>query len=211
MQRVEPGVTLDHLDKATEPKGSVGQSRDKDSSRILFKALWSVIEFRMVQCGFGFSLLFRIQYILVIFGWSWLLVHGRERKRGDWSWLKHCIFVYLFFLRTQVTSYFVLSSLVSMSKHPLKQSENNAQESNLGCLLKVWLFCSQRCYTNHSHGGWDWRIWIFNKHLKRFCCSLQFVDWMCHWLQNQNKSSNIYCHHLTNCSSCLLQLIFLET
>lgn len=39
MQRVEPGVTLDHLDKATEPEGSVGQSRDKDSSRILFKAL----------------------------------------------------------------------------------------------------------------------------------------------------------------------------
>lgn len=38
-QRVEPGVTLDHLDKATELRGSVGRSRDEDSSRILFKAL----------------------------------------------------------------------------------------------------------------------------------------------------------------------------
>lgn len=44
---------------------------------------------------------------------------------------------FFFFLRTQVTRYFVLSSLVSMSKHSLKQSENNVQESNLGCLLKV--------------------------------------------------------------------------
>ena len=70
MQRVEPGVTLDHLDKATEPKESLGQSGYDVSSRILFKALWSVIEFRMVQCGFGFSLLFRIHSTHVIFGCS---------------------------------------------------------------------------------------------------------------------------------------------
>lgn len=68
MQRVEPGVTLDHLDKATEPKGSVGRLGEDDSNRILFKALRSVIEFRMVQCGFEFSLLFRIHYTRVIFG-----------------------------------------------------------------------------------------------------------------------------------------------
>lgn len=77
------GVTLDHLDEAVEPKESFGPSGYDVSSRILFKALGSVIEFRMVQCGFGLSLLFRIHYTHVISGWSWLLVHhmaGRERK-----------------------------------------------------------------------------------------------------------------------------------
>lgn len=38
-QKVEPGVTLDLLDKAAEPKESLGLSGDDDSSRILFKAL----------------------------------------------------------------------------------------------------------------------------------------------------------------------------
>lgn len=68
MQRVKPGVTLDPLDKTGEPKESLGQSGYDVSSRILFKALQSVIEFRMVQCGFGFGLLFRIHYTHVIFG-----------------------------------------------------------------------------------------------------------------------------------------------
>lgn len=39
MQRVEPGVTLDHLDKATEPKESLGWAGCDVSGRILFKAL----------------------------------------------------------------------------------------------------------------------------------------------------------------------------
>lgn len=39
MQKVESGVTLDHLGKATEPKESLGPSGGDDSSRILFKAL----------------------------------------------------------------------------------------------------------------------------------------------------------------------------
>lgn len=68
--RVEPGVTLDHLDKTTEPKESSGQLGDDVSSRILFKALRSVIEFKMVQCGIGLSLLFRILYTHVILGWN---------------------------------------------------------------------------------------------------------------------------------------------
>lgn len=39
MQRVEPGVTLDHLDKAAEPRESLGWAGYDVSGRILFKAL----------------------------------------------------------------------------------------------------------------------------------------------------------------------------
>lgn len=92
------GVTLDHLDEAVEPKESLGWSGYDVSSRILFKALGSVIEFRMVQCGFGLSLLFRIHYTRPF--WLKLAPHasrGREREKSrDWSWLKSCIFCLLF-------------------------------------------------------------------------------------------------------------------
>lgn len=66
--RVEPGVTLDHLDKATEPKGSLRHSGDDESNRFLFKALGGVIEFRMLHWGLEFSLLFRSHSASVIFG-----------------------------------------------------------------------------------------------------------------------------------------------
>lgn len=79
---MEPRVTSDHLDKATEPKESLGQSGYDVSSRILFKALWSVIEFRIVQCGFGFSCFLGFTICM----WLWPkptpgTSRGRERER----------------------------------------------------------------------------------------------------------------------------------
>lgn len=67
-RRVEPGVTLDHLDKATGPKGSLGHSGEAESNRFLFKALGGVIEFGMLHWGLEFSLLFRSHSTHVIFG-----------------------------------------------------------------------------------------------------------------------------------------------
>lgn len=98
--RVETEVILDHLDRAIEPEVSPGQLGYDVSSQMLFKDLWSVIQFRMVQCGLGSSLLFRIHYTHVFF---WLKLspaasHGRARKKsGDWSWREDHISVCLFF------------------------------------------------------------------------------------------------------------------
>lgn len=134
-------VTLDHLDKATEPKESLGQSGYDVLSRILFKALWSVIEFRMVQCGFGFScfLGFTVRmWFLAKAGAS----HGREReKSGDWFWLKDCIFVCLCFQDSIVTYCLLLSSLVSVNKHQQPSPLYTGWEQ---CTGVTWGACWER-------------------------------------------------------------------
>lgn len=75
-------VTLAHLDKATEPKESLGLPESDVSRRILFKALWSVIEFTMVERGFGFScfLGFTTHMWFLAKADSWCTAWQRERK-----------------------------------------------------------------------------------------------------------------------------------